>query len=91
MPTYEFVGRTDELKVRFDRKAECACQLGFVDGWLRDELVEFYEARNAIYIHAEIRKSLDYQIDLSRRAYWRMEPFQQQISTKLRALGLVPP
>jgi hypothetical protein len=89
IPTYEAVGHTDESKVRFDRKAECACQLGFIEEWLRDELIEFYEARNAIHIHAEIRKSLNYQIDLSRRAYLRMEPFREQMSTKLSALGLM--
>jgi hypothetical protein len=83
IPTYDTVGRTDESKVRFDRKAECACQLGYIEGWLREELVEFYEARNAIHIHAEIRKSLEYQIDLSRRAYLRMQPFKEQVSTKL--------
>jgi hypothetical protein len=79
VPTYEGVGRTDESKVRFDRKAECACQLGIVEPWLRDELIEFYEARNSIHIHAEIRKSLNYELDLSKRAYMRLQPFKEQI------------
>ena len=79
IPTYEGVGKTDESKVRFDRKAECAYKLGLIEDWLRDELIEFYEARNSIHIHAEIRKSLNYEIDLSRRAYMRLEPFKDQI------------
>lgn len=79
IPTYEAIGKMDESKVRFDKKAECAEALGLLEGWLKDELVEFYEARNAIHIHAEIRKSLDYQIDLSRRAYRRMQPFKEQL------------
>ena len=79
IPTYEAVGRTDETKVRFDAKAECAEQLGIIEPWLKEELIEFYEARNAIHIHAEIRKSLNYQIDLSKRAYMRMEPFKEQV------------
>ena len=87
IPTYEAVGRTDETKVRFDRKADCAFRLGFIEEWLRDDLVEFYEARNAIHIHAEIRKSLNYQIDLSKRAYRRMEPFREQVSTKLQFIS----
>lgn len=81
IPTYMGVGRTDITKVRFDSKAECAFQLGLIDEWLRDEIIEFYEARNAIHIHAEIRKSLDYQLDLSKRAYRRMEPFIEQINS----------
>jgi len=83
IPTYEAIGRTDQSKVRFDKKAECATILGLIEPWLKDELIEFYEARNAIHIHAEIRKSLDYQLDLSKRAYWRMQPFKEQIVTAL--------
>jgi hypothetical protein len=64
--------------------------MGFIEEWLQGELVEFYEARNAIHIHAEIRKSLDYQIDLSRRAYLRMEPFRDQVSAQLISRGLLP-
>lgn len=79
IPTYEAVGRTDDTKVRFDKKAECAAALGMIEPWLKDELVEFYEARNAIHIHAEIRKSLNYQLDLSKRAYLRMQPFKEQL------------
>ena len=89
IPTYMALGRTDETKVRFDRKAECAFGIGFIEEWLRDDLIEFYEARNAIHIHAEIRKSLKYQIDLSRRAYLRMEPFRDQVSARLMSLGLL--
>ena len=81
IPTYEAIGRTDETKVRFDKKADCAEALGLIEPWLKDELIEFYEARNAIHIHAEIRKSLNYQLDLSKRAYLRMQPFKEQIVT----------
>lgn len=83
IPTYEGVGKTDTTKVRFDRKAECAENLGLIEPWLKEEVVEFYEARNTIHIHAEIRKSLDYQLDLSKRAYMRMEPFIDQIKENL--------
>jgi len=83
IPTYEAIGRTDDSKVRFDKKAECAAILGLIEPWLKEELIEFYEARNAIHIHAEIRKSLEYQLDLSKRAYWRMQPFKEQIMAGL--------
>ncbi|WP_199173723.1 hypothetical protein [Comamonas sp. 26] len=88
IPTYEAVGKTSESKVRFDKKAECAAALGLIEDWLKDELIEFYEARNAIHIHAEIRKSLNYQLDLSKRAYLRMQPFKEQVSAALTARGI---
>lgn len=80
IPTYEGVGRTDVSKVRFDRKAECACDLGIIEAWLKDELIEFYEARNSIHIQAEIRKSLNYELDISRRSYMRLQPFKEQLA-----------
>ncbi len=76
---FEAVGKTEETKVRFDKKAECAQALGIIEEWLATELIEFYEARNAIHIHAEIRKSLAYEIDLARRAYMRLQPLKEQI------------
>lgn len=83
IPTYEDVGNTDITKVRFDRKAECAEKLGLIETKLKDEIIEFYEARNAIHIHAEIKKSLGYQLELSKRAYQRMEPFVDQLRVNL--------
>ncbi len=86
IPTYEGIGRTDITKIRFDKKVECAKNVGLIEDWLEEELVEFYEARNAIHIHAEIRKSLDYQLDLSKRAYMRMEPFLDQIKANIHSV-----
>ncbi len=86
IPTYETIARTDETKIRFDKKAECAEKLGLISRELKNEIIEFYNARNAIHIHAEIRKNLDYQLDLSKRAYRRMEPFIDQIKINLPAL-----
>lgn len=89
IPTYEAIGKTDITKVRFDKKAECAEKLGLIDAKLRDEIIELYEARNAIHIHAEIKKNLDYQLALSKRAYLRMEPFIMQIKNNLSKILVV--
>lgn len=88
--TQDTMKKVKLTSIRFDKKAECAHALGLIDQNLMKELIEFYEARNAIHIHAEIRKSLKYQIDLSVRAYRRMEPFKDQIEARLVALGLTP-
>jgi len=50
--------------------------------------VQWQVTRNAIHIHAEIRKSLDYQIDLSKKAYKRMQPFKHQVVSGMSARGL---
>lgn len=88
--TCDALKKVRESSIRFDKKAECARDLGFITPTLCTELIEFYEARNAIHIHAEIRKSMRYQIDLSWRAFRRMEPFKAQVEAQLVSLGLVP-
>lgn len=52
------------------------------------ELIRIYEIRNAIHIHAELKKDIDYQIELSKVAYRRMMPFISQIKSKLIKDGL---
>ncbi|WEJ09301.1 hypothetical protein [Sinorhizobium prairiense] len=79
VPTYEGVGANDETKVRFDAKAKCAAEIGIITETLCAELIEIYEARNAIHLHAEIKKNLQYELALSHRAYRRMLPFRDQV------------
>lgn len=54
---------------------------------LCSELIKFYEIRNAIHIHAEVKKEIIYHLDLSMLAYKRMRPFIDQIKDKLREDG----
>lgn len=53
------------------------------------ELIRIYEMRNAIHLHAELKKEIDYHLVLSKIAYRRMQPFLQQIKAKLSADGLI--
>ena len=89
IPTYQGTGRTDVTKVRFDNKANCAVDLGLIDQDLCRDLIEIYEARNAVHLHAELRKNLSYEIDMARTAYRRLEPFRFQLVTSLSRMGLL--
>ena len=53
------------------------------------ELIRIYEVRNAIHLHAELKKEISYHLALSKIAYRRMQPFLQQIKAKLSADGLI--
>lgn len=68
-------------KVRFEHKANVAEELGIIDAELAVELKEFYAARNMIHIHAELKKSADWdwEIELAKRAYLRLEKFRDQV------------
>ncbi len=47
------------------------------------ELIRIYEIRNAIHIQAELKKQIEYHLLLSKIAYRRMQPFLEQIKSKL--------
>lgn len=49
------------------------------------EIIEIYGYRNAIHLIAEQRKGIEYELELSKRAYRRMCPFIDQIKRKLRS------
>lgn len=85
----ETVGKTDVTKIRFDAKAQTAVELGLITEALRDDLVEVFSARNAIHLHAEIKKNLNYQLELSKKAYRRMQPLKKQIVARLRSDGRI--
>lgn len=87
VPMYETVAKKDLNNIRFDDKAACARDMGIISDGLCQDLVELYSARNAIHIHAEIRKEIGYEIELSRTAYRRMKVFREQVSAWLNENG----
>lgn len=53
------------------------------------ELIRIYEVRNAIHLHAELKKEVEYHLQLSRIAYRRIQPFLAQIKNKLSQDGFL--
>ena len=49
------------------------------------ELIEIYSYRNAIHLVAEQRKGITYELELSKKAYRRMQPFIEQVQEKLKS------
>ena len=78
---------TDESKVRFDAKVDAALELGIITGPdLAAELKEFYAHRNLIHLHAELsRHDGNWDVELARQSYRRIEPFTAQCREWVRA------
>jgi len=73
--------RTQESKIRFDRKVEAAVELEILDPELGREIAAFYTARNYIHIHAELsNKDVEWHVSFARDAYRRLAPFKAQAS-----------
>lgn len=83
--TYEMKKKkTEESKIRFDAKATVMYKLGLINEKLKNELIQFYEYRNAIHIHAEIKKDIEYELEMARVAYRRFQIFREQVIEGLK-------
>ena len=98
VPFYYVRKKKDKPQVRFDHKCETAEKLGLIHKYINDdgieidlpaEIIEIYSYRNGIHIIAEQRKGINYELDLSKKAYRRMRPFIDQIKKKLTADGKI--
>lgn len=78
--------KTVESKIRFDAKAETMYKLGLIDEKLKNELIKFYEYRNAIHIHAEIKKDIEYELTMAIDSYRRFQVFREQVLSGLEKL-----
>ena len=92
VPFYYKRKKKDKPQVRFEDKCEAAKKLGIIHGFtnnkgiyinLPEEIKEIYSFRNGIHLIAEQRKGIQYELDLSKKAYRRMAPFVAQIKEKL--------
>jgi hypothetical protein len=90
VPAFMASSKVDKSKVRFDYKVRCASQLGLIAESLAAELVTLYEARNSIHLHAEIKKDIEWEIEISRVAYQRFQPFREQVIDGLHTRGMCP-
>ncbi len=56
---------------------------------LCEDLIKIYELRNAIHIHAELKKEIEYHLYMSKLAYKRMRPFIDQVKRKLKQDNMI--
>ena len=93
IPYYMKEKKVEDSQIRFDSKCDVCVQLGLLHSIVNNEgqtvdlvqqIKDIYSYRNAIHIMAERRKGIDYELDMSKRAYWRIEPFIAQIKSKLK-------
>lgn len=95
IPCYKKDKKQDDRQIRFESKCAACKKLGILydidkDGCaidLAQEIAEIYSYRNAIHIIAEQRRGISYELELSKKAYWRMQPFIEQVKEKLKADG----
>lgn len=80
----------DERKIVFETKARTAHALGLLDSKLTQVVVDVYSLRNAIHLHAELKRAIQFDIVAARDAYWHLQGFCRQISKRLVLDGRIP-
>ncbi len=79
VPAFRAETRIRDGEIRFKAKVAGAVALGLLDETLGKDIKDIYTARNAIHIHAELKRGRLWEINLSRKAYRRMRPFRRQV------------
>jgi len=79
--------KTQRNSIPFRDKVDCAVRIGFVDTSFAEDIKHTYELRNLAHIETEASKQLEVEIEQSKTAYWRLQPFLEQISTYLSENG----
>lgn len=86
--------KKQDPEVRFEDKCRTAEQLGIIHKFINEdgkevdlpsEVIEIFGYRNGIHLIAEQRKGITYELNLSKLAYRRMQPFINQIKERLQA------
>ncbi|MDR3704716.1 MAG: hypothetical protein P4L28_02265 [Paludibacteraceae bacterium] len=79
----------EERYIKFEEILHVTQKLNLIDSSLYEDLLELYNLRNAIHIHAEIAKGINYQLEISKKAHKLIKPFKNQIIDGLKAHKLV--
>lgn len=74
----------DKTKIRFDQKINACFTLGLIDTALEKDLINLYEYRNTVHLEAELRKNLDYNLDMGLLAFRRVEGLSIQLVENLK-------
>lgn len=94
IPTYYGRKKKSDCQITFEAKCKTAKKLGLIHNFtskegeeidFAKELIEIYKHRNGIHIMAEKKNGIKYEseLELSKKAYRRMQPFIKQIKDKL--------
>ncbi|KEI98212.1 hypothetical protein [Clostridium botulinum] len=74
----------DKTKIRYDQKVNACYKLRLIDLKLKEDLIKLYEYRNTVHLEAELKKNLDYNLEMGFLAYRRVEGLSMQLKESLK-------
>lgn len=80
--------RNSQHSIKFDDKVDAAVSIGFVDRFLGEEIKEFFRIRNGVHIENAMKNNINYELNVSQLAFWRIKPFTRGIKEFLNKNSL---
>jgi hypothetical protein len=77
--------KTPRNSIPFKDKVDCSIRIGFLEEAYSEDIKRTYELRNLAHIETEASKQLDVEIQQSKTAYWRLNPFLENVAAFLGA------
>ncbi|WP_394862839.1 hypothetical protein [Paraclostridium bifermentans] len=84
---FKEIKQIDKTKIRYDQKVEACYKLNLIDQKLKDDLIKLYEYRNTVHLEAELKKNLNYNLEMGQVAYRRVEGLSIQLKESLKNIN----
>jgi len=81
-PVYLCHKKTDTLKepeVKFSDKVDTCVKIGIISEEIGEEIKDFYNYRNSVHLESALRQNVKFDVDIARRAFWRIDGFVGEI------------
>lgn len=75
---------TSSHSIKFDDKVAAAVQIGFVHRKLGSEISELFRLRNGMHLENAVSRQIQYELEQTKLAYRRIEPFIKGVREFLR-------
>lgn len=79
--------QVDKTKIRFENKLASCVEIGIISKSLELDLKNLYEYRNTVHLEAELRKNLNFDLEMGELAYRRVEGLSMSIDSYLKELS----
>jgi hypothetical protein len=67
--------KTPEYSIKFDDKVNAAVEIGFLKSDLAEDIKQIYKLRNNVHTSKAAKAQFTFELEQSKKAYLRMEPF----------------
>lgn len=73
IPCYNKLKRVRKTTIKYEDKVKALAKLDLIDDDFTNDLIKLYEFRNTVHLEAEMKKKFDYNLEMGKLAFRRVE------------------